>query len=162
MLGEAIRFVLSNLPGFLFVAAFILASALRGPDFFPTRLLRWLLLLSVGVENLWFGLFHMIFPNFAASTIGWQVSPFQFEIGAADASLGIVAIVSFWRPLDFKAAVVFFVTLFYIGVAVGHVHEAIWEGNMAPNNFGLLLVLTVVKIFLLPALYVGARRQERR
>jgi hypothetical protein len=161
MVGEAIKLTLSNLPGFLFAAAFILAWLTSSPDHFPTRLLRWLLLLSVGLENLWFGFFHMAFPQLAASTIGWQVSPFQFEIGAADASLGAIAVISFWRSLDFKAAVVTFVTLFYLGVAVGHVHQAIAEGNLSPNNFGLLLLLTVVKIFLLPALYVLARRAER-
>jgi hypothetical protein len=162
MLGEAISFVLSNLPGFLFVAALVLAGIFKRPEHFPARLLSWLLLLSVGVENLWFGFFHIAFPSFAASTIGWQTSPFQFEIGAADASLGIVALISFWRSLDFKAAVVFFVTLFYAGVAIGHVHQAISEGNMSPNNFGLLLLLTVVKIFLLPVLYVLARREQPR
>jgi hypothetical protein len=113
------------------------------------------------VENVWFGVFHLAFPRFAASTIGWQPSPFQFEIGAADVSLGVVAIISFWRSLDFKAAVICFVTLFYIGVASGHIYQALSEGNMSPNNFGLLLLLTVVMIFLLPFLYVRARHGER-
>jgi len=161
MLGEAINFVLSNLPMFLFAAAFAFAGVLKTPARFTGRLLDWLLLLLVGVENVWSGVFHLAFPRFAASTIGWQPSPFQFEIGAADASLGIVAIISFWRSLDFKAAVICFVTLFYIGVASGHIYQALSEGNMSPNNFGLLLLLTVVNIFLLPTLYVRARHHQR-
>ena len=51
------------------------------------------------------------------------------------------------------------VKLFYTGVAIGHVYQAIWEGDMAPNNFGMLLLLTIAEIFLLPCLYMFARAQ---
>ena len=91
---------------------------------------------------------------------GWQVSPFQFEIGVADASIGIVAIVSFWRSLDFKGPVVGYLSLFSIGVAYGHFHEAISAGNTSKNNFGLLLIITLVHAVLLPVLYVMARKKK--
>ncbi len=161
MIGDAIRLVLTNLPTVLFVAAFVCAYAVQSPERFPARLLRWLLLLSVGVENVWFGFLHMAFPELSAASIGWQPSPFEFEIGAADASLGVIGVVSFWRTLDFKAAVVIFVTLFYAGVASIHIHEAVVEGNLAPNNFGVLLLLTLIKMVLLPVLYVIVRREQR-
>jgi len=160
MIGSAIKLVLTNLPAILFVVAFVLAYAVKSPEPLPARLLSWLLLLSVGVENVWFGFFHMFFPEMASSTIGWKASPFEFEIGAADFSLGVIAIVSFWRSLEFKAAVVLYVTLFYAGVASIHVYEAVVAGNFAPNNFGLLLLLTVVKMVLLPVLYLMVRRRR--
>jgi hypothetical protein len=116
MVGEAIRLVLTTQPAIFFVAAFVLTAVKSSPEPLPARLLGWLLLLSVGFENVLFGFFHMFFPEMAASSIGWEPSPFEFEIGAADFSLGVIAIVSFWRSLDFKAAVVLFVTLFYAGV----------------------------------------------
>ncbi|MEP9376782.1 DUF6790 family protein [Aquabacter sp. CN5-332] len=158
MIGDAIKFVLANLPALLFVAAFVVAAARKAPPSFATRLFDWLLLLSVGVEALWAGLFHVFFPHIAAASIGWQVSPFQFEIGVADISIGIVGIVAFWRSLDFKEAAVWYITLFYIGVAIGHVREAM-SGDMAPDNFGLLLIITVVQIILLPVLLWLARRE---
>jgi|SRR5262245_6412313 len=162
MVGEAIRLVLTNLPAIFFVAAFVLTYAVKSsPEPLPARLLGWLLLLSVGLENVWFGFFHMFLPEMAASSIGWKPSPFEFEIGAADFSLGVIAILSFWRSLDFKAAVVLFVTLFYAGVTSIHVYEAVAAGNFAPNNFGLLLLLTVVKMVLLPVLYLMTRRAGR-
>jgi hypothetical protein len=161
MIGEAIKLVLTNLPAIFFVAAFVFAYGVRNPEPVPARLLAWLLLLSVGFENVWFGFFHMFFPEMASATIGWKASPFEFEIGAADFSLGVVAIVSFWRSLDFKAAVVLYVTLFYAGVTSIHIYEAVTAGNFAPNNFGVLLLLTVVKMVLLPVLYLIARRAER-
>jgi hypothetical protein len=161
MMSEAIAFVLTHLPVLLFIAAFALALFMKRPARFAARLLDWLLLLSVGVETLWAGIFHVFFPNVAARSIGWSVSPFQFEIGVADIAIGIVAILSFWRSLDFKAAVIGYISLFYAGVAIGHVHEAISAGNFAPNNFGLLLALTVIKMVLLPILYMTVKKQQR-
>lgn len=160
-MSEAIRFVLTHLPVLLFIATFVLASALKRPTVFAARLFDWMLLLSIGVETLWAGIFHVFFPNVAARSIGWSDSPFQFEIGVADMAIGIVAILSFWRSLEFKAAVVGYITLFYIGVAIGHVYQAVSAGNFAANNFGVLLALTVTKIFLLPILYVMVKRQRQ-
>jgi len=158
MVGEVVAFVLGNLPAILFFSAFVIAALTKSPAHFPTRLLNWLLL-AIGITYAWAGFFHIVFPHIAAASIGWQVSPFQFEIGVADASIGIVAILSFWRSLDFKAPVVGYMTLFSIGVAFGHVREAIFAGNMSTNNFGLLLAITIANAVLLPLLYVLSRKK---
>jgi uncharacterized protein DUF6790 len=156
--AEAIRFVLSHVPAIMFVAALVVAAFVKQPARFSNRLLCWMLLLSVGVEELWAGLFHVFVPQVAAASIGWAVSPFQFEMGVADIAIGITAITSFWRSLQFKAAVIVYVTLSYAGVAIGHVREAVTSGNFSENNFGLLLLVTVVKIVLLPILYLMVRK----
>jgi hypothetical protein len=158
MVVGVVGFVLSHIPAIMFVAALVVAALVRQPPNFPSRLLAWMLLLSVGVEESWAGLFHVFFPHVAAASIGWEVSPFQFEIGVADIAIGVTAIASFWRSLSFKAATVSYVTLFYAGVAIGHVREAVTSGNYSANNFGLLLLITVVKVILLPALYLMAQK----
>jgi hypothetical protein len=158
---EAIRFVLSHIPAIMFVVALAVAALAKRPSNFSTRLLSWMLLLSVGVEELWAGLFHVFFSRVAAASIGWEVSPFQFEIGVADIAIGVTAIISFWRSLPFKAATIAYVTLFYAGVAIGHVREAVASGDFSENNFGSLLLITVVKVFLLPALYLMTQKNER-
>lgn len=140
MIASVIGFILANLPAILFVGAFVMTAVTKSPGYFPERLLRWLLL-SIGIAYTWAGFFHIVFPHIAASSIGWQVSPFQFEIGVADASIGVVAILSFWRSLDFKAPLVGYLTLFSIGVSIGHFREAIYAGNTSKDNFGLLLRL---------------------
>ena len=162
MISNAIAFVLTHLPVLLFIGAIALAFLLKQPASFTERLFNWLLLLSVGVETLWAGIFHVFFPKIAAQSIGWADSPFHFEIGVADIAMGIVAILSFWRSLDFKAAVVGYISLFYVGVAIGHVRDAVMAGNFAPNNFGLLLALTVLKAVLLPILYLKVKGEHRR
>jgi uncharacterized protein DUF6790 len=161
MIANAIAFVLSNLPAIMFVGAFVLTAVTERPAYFPARLLRWLLL-SIGIAYTWAGFFHIVFPHVAASSIGWDVSPFQFEIGVADASIGIIAIISFWRSLDFQAPVVGYMTLFSLGVAFGHFREAFYAGNTSKNNFGLLLVITLIHAVLLPVLYFMARGRDGR
>ena len=160
-MGQLIAFILSHLPIILFAAALLVAGLRRDGRSAPRRLLDWLLLLSVGVETLWAGLFHVFAPQVAAASIGWQVSPFQFEVGVADIAIGLVAIIAFWRSLAFKSAVVGYITLFYAGVAIGHVQQAILAQNFAPNNFGVLLVLTIVKAVILPLLLARVWREER-
>lgn len=160
MIGSGIAYVLGHLPVILFVAAFAMAWARRGAGSFQARLLDWLLLLAVGVQGIWAGFFHIFFPEVAAASIGWQVSPFQFEIGVADAAIGVAAVVSFRRGLEFKAAIVWVIVLFNIGVAIGHLRDAFAAGNFAANNFGALLILTIVLAVLLPWL-LGRVRAER-
>jgi hypothetical protein len=155
---DAIRLVLSHIPIIMFLAAIVVALIVKKPEVFSARLLAWLLLLSVGVEETWAGLFHVFDPHLAASSIGWEVSPFQFEIGVADIAIGVTAMVSFWRNDAFKAATICYVVLFYAGVAIGHVREAVLSHDFSGNNFGTLLLITVIKVFLLPALYLRAQR----
>lgn len=159
-MAQLIQLVLSNVPAVMFAASIIVALLLRNGRPLAARLLDWQLLLAAGVTGIWAGFFHMAFPQMAAQTIGWQVSPFQFEIGVADMAMGITAVVAFWRSLPFKAAVVLYVVLFNAGVAAGHIRQAVEAGDYAPNNFGLLLVLTIAEIVILPWLLWAAWRSE--
>lgn len=63
MIADAIRRVLNNTPLIRFIAAFLLAVMRRGEESYAAVLLAWLPQLSVGVENLRFGLLHMGFPG---------------------------------------------------------------------------------------------------
>lgn len=156
MIGEGIAFFVKNLPTVFFIAALVIATMTRGIPQLPERYLSWVLV-SAGLEGVWAGATHVLFPETAARFIGWQVSPFQFEIGVADIALGVTALLSFWRPLAFKAAVVTFSFIFYVGLAYGHLHQVAVTGNMAAGNAGLLLVLTIIKPVLLVGLLLAAR-----
>ena len=136
-MAETIAFVLRNLPVFLFVAALALAAAGRSGAPIADRLLAWILLLPIGVTGLWAAVFHLFFPQIAAADIGWEVSPFQFEVGLADLAIGATACLSFWRSLDFKAGAVMASSIFLLGDAVGHVKQMLVAGNFAPGNAGV-------------------------
>ena len=158
MIAATIEFVLRNLPAFMFVLALAIATLTRSEPNVPLRYLNWLLLLSVGFVGIWAGIFHIFFPTVASAQIGWAPSPFETEIGIADAASGVVAVAAFWRSLAFKAASVLYTALFNFGVAAGHVYQAVTAHNFSPDNFGLLLLLTVVQMVLLPVLLIRAQR----
>jgi hypothetical protein len=162
MIGEAIGFFLRNLPAFLFVAALLLAASTRGRGGGAERLLAWTLLLPIGVTGLWAGISHVFFPAVAAAHIGWQVSPFQFEVGMADLAIGVTACVAFWQDLPFKAAAVCAASIFLLGDAVGHVRQMMVAGNFAPGNAGLPFYMDIVCPALAIALVIVAKRRERR
>jgi hypothetical protein len=137
MMAETIAFVLRNLPVFLFVAALVFAWLGRSGAPLAERLLGWILLLPLGVSGIWAAVFHLFFPEVAAADIGWDPSPFQFEVGMADLAMGVTACISFWRSLDFKAGVVIINAIFLLGDAIGHVRQMIAEGDFAPGNAGV-------------------------
>jgi hypothetical protein len=152
MIADFIKLLLSNIPAVMFVAAIVVATLVRRPAYTPERYFSWLLLLSVGVESLWGGLFHVFFPELASAQIGWQPSPYEFEIGISDISLGLVAILAFWRSLSFKSAIAIFSVLFDAGVLVGHFQQAFATGNFSPDNFGAMQIVTALHVILIPIL----------
>jgi hypothetical protein len=163
VIETVIRLILTHVPLLLFVLAIGLGWLnRRGAPSKADHYLRWILLLSIGVDSLWAGLYHVFAPETAAAFIGWQVSPFQFEIGVADIALGVTAVVSFWRSLDFRAAVVVYASIFFAGVVYGHIHDAFVAGNFAPGNVGVMLMLSILRPILLVGLLWAAMRDRQQ
>ncbi len=146
MIATAIRLLLSNLSIVFCLGALIAGATLARSKPWPQHYLSWVLALAVGADGIWAGFFHVFFPEIASRQIGWQPSPFEFEVGIADMALGIVAILSFWRGFEFKAAIAVYAILFYAGVSVGLFVQSFEHGDFAPDNFGILLILTLARI----------------
>ncbi len=161
MIASAIRFLLQNLPAVLFVIALVMAAARLGHGPTAERFLSWILLLPIGVTGLWAGAFHVFFPATAAALIGWQVSPFQFEVGMADLAIGATAFIAFWRDLSFKAAAVCAASIFLLGDAIGHVREMVTAGNFAPGNAGVPFYMDIMCPLLAIAFLVMASWRRR-
>ena len=124
------------------------------------RFLAWILLLPIGVTGLWAGVSHIFFPAIAAAHIGWQVGPFQFEVGMADLAVGVTACIAFWRDLSFKAAAVCAASVFLLGDAIGHVRDMVEAGNFAPGNAGLPFYMDIACPVLAIVLLAIAKRQH--
>jgi len=168
MIADAIGLVLRNLPAFLLVAALLIAAMRRDDKPAAERFLSWILLLAVGITGLWAALFHLLFPGVSAADIGWQPSPFQFEVGMADLAIGAAAIASFWCSLPFKAAVVWISSIFLLGDAIGHIHQMLATGNFASGNAGtpffmdiIVPALTIVLMIVANRYYVAGQRLRR-
>jgi hypothetical protein len=160
MVAHVIGFVLQNLPALLFIVALLVATAQRHRGAAAERFLSWILLLPIGITGLWAGTFHVFFPATAAKLIGWEVSPFQFEVGMADCAIGLTACLAFWRDLDFKAAAVSVASVFLLGDAIGHVKQMMIAGNFAPGNAGVPFYMDILCPLLSIALLVIAKYQR--
>jgi len=156
VIGEAIAFFLKNLPAGMLVVALVLW--LLGTRRDAASLLGWVLLLPIGVTGLWAGIMHVGFPRMAAAYIGWEVSPFQFEVGMADLAIGVTACLAFWRPWEFRAAAVCAAAVFLLGDAVGHVQQMASAGNFAPGNAGGPFYMDIIAPALAVALLFVSRR----
>jgi len=110
------------------------------------------------MTGLWAGISHVFFPATAATHIGWEVSPFQFEVGMADLAIGMTACVAFWRDLNFKAAAVIVASIFLLGDAIGHIRQMLLVGNFAPGNAGLPFYMDIICPLLAIALLITAKR----
>ena len=79
--------IVSLVPVALWVIALVCAViAVRRPPrpisfaFVVERLLRYILILPLGVQSLWAFACHVFIPERTAAAIGWATSPFQYEV----------------------------------------------------------------------------------
>jgi hypothetical protein len=146
-------------------AAIAIASGPRPVSraFVLERLLRYAFIFPVGLMGLWAGLGHIVFPVRVAQAIGWQTSPFQFEVGVANLGIGLAGLYAAFRSFEARLATNLVLACFLIGAGVGHIKDIITAGNFAPGNAGPILftdLLTPTAIFLL--LCLTRSRGEKR
>ncbi len=156
MIGDTIAFFLKNLPAVMLVLALVIGLFGKRD---AASLLGWILLLPIGVSGLWAGITHVFFPQMAAKYIGWEVSPFQYEVGMADLAIGITACLAFWRAWEFRAAAICAASIFLLGDAVGHVRQMVSAGNFAPGNAGVPFYMDIFAPALAVALLFAADRR---
>jgi Family of unknown function (DUF6790) len=162
MVGYVISTLLKDFSVVMLIAAVLLAavtSRLRGGPSrsFASQLLGWLLLLSVGAQGVYTFIMHVFFPSVSAANIGWPESPFQYEVGIADLTVGVLGLLAFWSNFSFRLAAAVAAIVWYWGDAVGHVRQMIVADNFAPGNAGpwfwtdvlvpLLLVISLIVVW---------------
>jgi hypothetical protein len=102
-------------------------------------LLLYLLAIFAGVGGLTAFLGHTFKAREIALMIGWQPSPFQFEVAMANLAFGVLGILSLWQPGGFRTATGISYAIFLLGCAFVHLREMILQGNLAPYNVGPVL-----------------------
>jgi len=77
-----------------------------------------LLVIAVGYQMFFFGLFHVFFGNKIAGYIGWEKgSPFQYEVGIAGMAIGALGILCTWFTGSFWLATIIASSIFMWGCA---------------------------------------------
>ena len=138
MIETLIRGLLDNFSLVMLALSLVFAAlrSRRDGERFCGSLLRWLLLLAVGVTGIYTFVMHVFFPAASAENIGWAVSPFQYEVGVADLTVGVLGVLAFWGNFGFRLATVVATTIWLWGDALGHVRQLIVAHNFAPGNAG--------------------------
>jgi hypothetical protein len=121
--------------------------------------LRWFLVIGVGVWGLVNFVNHTVFADYTARSIGWPTgNPFQYEVALTSLALGVLGLLCYFiANRGFWTATVISLSVFYLGAAVGHIHEIVVHGNMEPGNAGFALYLDIA----LPLVLIGLLIADR-
>ena len=120
--------------------------------------LLYLLVVYVGVMGVVTFVFHVFFPVWTSASIGWSTSPYEYEVGMADLTIGVLGILCIWFRGNFWLATAIANAVWLLGDAVGHVRQVIEHNNHAMNNSGLFLYLE----FAVPLIILGLMGYVRR
>ena len=100
-------------------------------------LIAYLLLFNMGFMGLLAAFAHVFMGPETAKMIGWASgSPFQYEIGMANLSYGVLGILCFWIRGRFWDASVIGWCVLLLGCFAGHVISYYIDQNSAPYNIG--------------------------
>lgn len=170
MIADSIKLILSNIYIAFFLIAIVTtiakvrrAGIARKPVSVPYILWGELLFYYVGLGFVWVGLFHAYAQNIAAPSIGWQPSPFEYELGWAELAIALVAMMSFFRGAEFRIAATLIFSIFGLAAAAQHIQQILCCQNFAPGNAGLIVWFNdVFASLLLLALALLSRGAEPR
>lgn len=138
---NSIAWILSHFSLVLLIAGVFCAFAqkiLQG-DRSPSLLellYRWIAFLGLGINGCYTFVMHGFFPDFTAATIGWQNSPFQYEVAIANLALGLLGLLSFYAGFGFRLAALLGNTCWLWGDAFDHIYQMIAQHNFTLGNAG--------------------------
>lgn len=107
----------------------------------------------VGVNGIIAGSGHLFSGPQVAEAIGWKPSPFQWEVGLADVSYGVLGVMAGSYGRGFWLATIIAFSIFMLGAAVGHVRQMIVAHNFAPGNAGIYFWFDIIVPIALIVLY---------
>lgn len=125
-------------------------------------LLRYVLVINIGLEGYFAFYGHAFMGDQIAATIGWAPSPFQYEVAIANLAIAALGILCWWFEGTFWFATIVATTVWLWGDAIGHIRQIVVAHNYAPNNAGGALYSDVLVPAALIVLAIVARIQVRR
>ena len=111
----------------------------------------------IGVNGMILGSGHLLMPRPVAEGIGWPTSPFQWEVGLAGVSYGVLGVTASGFEREYTLAAIIAFSIFMLGAAAGHVRSIVRDRNFAPGNAGYIFWYDIVAPALLIALYLATR-----
>jgi len=135
----------------------LLIRLFGGVDDWQETALEMGVLWLIGVNGMILGRGHLLMPRPVAEGIGWPTSPFQWEVGLAGVSYGVLGVTASGFEREYTLAAIIAFSIFMLGAAVGHVRSMVRDRNFAPGNAGYIFWYDVFAPALLIALYLATR-----
>ena len=120
--------------------------------------LVYLLFIYVGVMGVFTAYAHVFRPIQTSASIGWSTSPYEYEVGMADLTVGVLGVLCLWFRGNFWLATAVANAVWLLGDAVGHIREEALHGNHAANNSGIFLYAEILTPLVILGLAVYNRR----
>ena len=143
---EAISFILGNIQIPLFVIAlFVSIAKIRrasaAHEVISTAYTIWgeVLFYCFGLGFVYVWYLHAFLSQFVAPMIGWQPSPFEWELAWGELGIGVIALMSLWRGYEMRLAATLTSAILLFGAAAQHIHQLMTAHNNAPGNAGAVL-----------------------
>ena len=121
--------------------------------------LLYLFVIYVGLMGLLSAYAHVFRPIQTSASIGWSTSPYEYEVGMADLTVGVLGVLCAWFRGNFWLATAIGNAIWFLGDAVGHIRQVVLYNDHAANNSGLFLYLEIVTPLLMLFLTLYHRRK---
>ena len=152
-MDQFIAFFLSKFPMVMTVFALLISlfSIYRNPNRSKSEIILGnVFFFAVGLSGLWGFICHAFYSNMASQYIGWQSSPFEFEVAVSNLGMGLVGLFGLRATKSYRIAGTLYTTSFLWGAAYGHIVQMIQTHNFAPGNAGFIfyndLILPLILI----------------
>ena len=106
--------------------------------------LIYLFFIYVGLMGVLTAYAHVFRPVQTSASIGWATSPYEYEVGMADLTVGVLGILCIWFRGNFWLATAIANAVWLLGDAVGHVRQVLLLNDHAANNSGIFLYAEIV------------------
>jgi hypothetical protein len=122
--------------------------------------LLYLLVFYVGLMGVLTAYAHVFRPIQTSASIGWSTSPYEYEVGMADLTVGVLGLLCLKFRGNFWLATAIANAVWLLGDAVGHVRQITLNNNHAANNSGIFLVTEFIMPLIILSLALYHRRSE--
>ncbi|MFN7093816.1 MAG: DUF6790 family protein [Burkholderiales bacterium] len=134
MITYVISYLLHNFPLVMLILALLLA--ILNLSNFAKKFSQYIFALPIGLSGIWGFVMHAFFPQLASAAIGWESSPFEFEVAIANLAIGISGLFASRGSRGYRAATATTVSIFLWGAALGHLYQMLAINNFNPGNAG--------------------------
>ncbi|MFI6042553.1 DUF6790 family protein [Nocardia sp. NPDC051321] len=101
---------------------------------------RWWAVVALGFGSLWMTFTFLAVPEVMATAIGFDSTPFQFEIAFANLGLAVMGFRAVSATARERITIGLGAGMFLWGALIGHIYQWFAHGDHAPGNTGGVLV----------------------